>query len=87
MFFLSSGCKRVLSLQVIDIPLEIFELFLGWYATGVSSEGERSDHVFFVLNDLPKEGVSEVLLESGVDMWTVRESLVLDPADQSILEE
>ena len=87
MFFLSSGCKRVLSLQVIDIPLEIFKLCLGWYPARVSSESERSDHVFFVLNDLPEEGVSEVLLESGVDVWTVRESLVLDPADQSILEE
>lgn len=87
MLFLRGGCQRVLSLQVIDIPLQIFKMFLSGYSTGVSPEGERGDHVFFVFNDLPKECVSEVLLELSIDMRAVGKSLVLDPADQSILEQ
>jgi len=67
--------------------LELLELFLGGNTTAITALLHGDNHVFFVLDDLPEEAVSEVFFEASVQVGVIGQNLVLVPADERIFEE
>ena len=65
-------CQRVVSLKFFDLHFEFLEISFRGHITLISwSILQDSNHVLFVLYDLPEETVFKMLIKLRVDLWAV----------------
>lgn len=74
-------------LQLLYFLLKPLQLLIRRHTRVSACAAQGLDDLLLLLNDLPKEPLSEVFVVLFVDLWVIRQHAIFDPADDCVLQQ